>query len=452
VKVVVISEEKNMKLIALDRFYTKPKLLMTMLVMLTLLMFAIHSIAAQNDTPDSVDKTSSQRFDHTATGYALSGAHATIADCGSCHVGGVFKGTPHNCIGCHTKGQRVVALTMSSNHLATTQPCDICHTNTVTFLGARFNHGMAIPGQCGSCHNGSIAPGRPASHAINQFKSTYSCDSCHRPTVWLPSFWNHNGVTGNCISCHGNAAMVGDINTRHSVGGTSPEGYAHSAVNFSIGCESCHHTFTNWYGATFNHVGASGTCFTCHNGVRATPATPVTGTSSEAFAHNSSNGGVGVIDCGSCHSGYSSWLGALYNHAGASSTCSSCHNSTRATGFAQASALYSSHTTSGECSSCHASTTTWLGASGGKPTNHVPYNGGIACSACHLSDYVTKVASTTLHTYSSSSSCATCHISPNAYTGSPNTQQTKSSHSGSSGSNCSNCHSQANSYTSWSHN
>jgi len=437
----------DMKYIALDITGSKLKLLISMLVMLTLVMFSFHSTAAQTDAADTGDKTSAQRFDHTATGYTLTGSHSTIADCGSCHVGGVFKGTPHNCIGCHTKGQRVVALTMSSNHLATTQPCDICHTSTVTFLGARYNHGMAIPGQCGSCHNGSIAPGRPASHAINQFKATYSCDNCHRPTIWLPSFWNHTGVTANCVSCHGNAAMVGDINTRHAVGGTSPEGYAHNPANNSIGCESCHHTFTNWYGAAFDHVGATGTCFACHNGVRATPATQVAGTTSEAFAHNSSNGGTGAIDCGSCHSGYSSWLGALYNHAGAAGTCLSCHNSTRATGTAQ----FSGHVSIGtsDCSTCHTGTTTWLGASGGMPSNHMLFTSGTACAICHSTTVATGAA---LHSYLSSS-CKTCHDSSSpvyAWTNNPPQRVSLGSHHGSSATqDCTSCHST--SYTQWNH-
>ena len=34
-------------------------------------------------------------FDHLRTGFALSGAH-TNARCESCHLGGVFKGTPRD--------------------------------------------------------------------------------------------------------------------------------------------------------------------------------------------------------------------------------------------------------------------------------------------------------------------------------------------------------------------
>jgi hypothetical protein len=482
-----------MKFIALDKMLFKTNLIITMLVMLTLTIFSMHAFAAPADSSDSGPRTQADRFDHTATGYPLTGSHATIAECGSCHVGGVFKGTPRNCNGCHSRGQRVVALTMSSNHFPTTQPCDICHTNTVTFLGARYNHGMSIPGQCGSCHNGTIATARPASHNTNTFKASYSCDKCHRSAVWLPSFWNHVGAISQCGGCHA-TGQPGAAFVKTNIGGTSAEGFAHGALNNAIDCVSCHHNYSNWLGATYDHASAGGTCLSCHNGSKATgtaqftghlPTTldcgschhgyaswlgatfdhtgvstvcsschngttatgknQVSGTSPEAFAHSALNNS---IECGGCHT-TANWLGALYSHSGPgySGTCSSCHGGagTRATGTAQ----FASHVAiTGECNTCHISTTTWLGAAGAMPSNHIPFNSGTACATCHIKDYVTIVATTTLHNNATSSTCAVCHISPNAYTG--NNQQTKKTHCGSSGSNCSNCHKKASTYVNWS--
>ena len=88
-------------------------------------------------------------FDHLATGYALSGAHLG-APCESCHVRGVFKGTPRACEGCHSTGTRVSASAMPPSHPPTTQGCALCH-NTVSFGGARFNHVGITPGTCTSC-------------------------------------------------------------------------------------------------------------------------------------------------------------------------------------------------------------------------------------------------------------------------------------------------------------
>ena len=47
-------------------------------------------------------------FDHLSTGFPLSGAHQ-VARCESCHVRGVFKGTPRQCASCHTSVSRVAA-------------------------------------------------------------------------------------------------------------------------------------------------------------------------------------------------------------------------------------------------------------------------------------------------------------------------------------------------------
>ena len=333
--------------IALDKLRFYAKLLMTILAVLTLSMFAVHSQAAQTDAVDTTDKTQA-RFDHMTTGFPLTGAHA-IADCGSCHVGGVFKGTPRNCNGCHIKGQRIVAIDMPAIHIPTTERCDVCHTNTVTFFGAYYNHGLAVPGQCTSCHNGSVTTGRPSSHNIVP-KATAACDNCHRATAWLPSFYLHTGVSGNCSSCHLNAQVVEAANIRNSISGTSPEAFAHGVQNSSL-------------------------------------------------------------DCNSCHTNFSTWYGAMYDHATAGTPCSNCHNSSRATGTAQFSGHVSIGTS--DCSTCHSTTTTWLGALGGMPSNHVSsayfQPPTISCSTCHPTP-TTWITGSTLHSYLVSSPCARCHL------------------------------------------
>ena len=53
-------------------------------------------------------------FNHMTTGFPLLGGHATAA-CETCHVGGVFKGTPKNCDGCHAVGRRVLATPKSKD-------------------------------------------------------------------------------------------------------------------------------------------------------------------------------------------------------------------------------------------------------------------------------------------------------------------------------------------------
>jgi hypothetical protein len=161
-------------------------------------------------------------------------------------------------------------------------------------------------------------------------------------------------------------------------------------------------------------------------------------------------------NCDLCHTSLTNFATYTMNHAGNgnATTCVTCHASTSAYPVLTKVTTGASHqgsTAGQECANCHISTTTWLGAGGAMPKNHIPYNVGAACVACHTSGYTAKVNKTTLHTFSATRTCAECHIKPNAYTGSPNTQDTKSNHKGSSGSNCtqSGCHTKAASYGGW---
>ena len=66
-------------------------------------------------------------FDHFTTGFRLDGAHRTV-DCESCHVAGVFQGTPFECVGCHTEGGRVRASARPAQHPLTTNFCVALNT------------------------------------------------------------------------------------------------------------------------------------------------------------------------------------------------------------------------------------------------------------------------------------------------------------------------------------
>ena len=282
-------------------------------------------------------------FNHMTTGFGLSGGHAAAA-CESCHVGGVFKGTPRTCDGCHAVGQRVVATPKNDRHILTDAPCDSCHFNTATWLGARFNHGSAVIGQCRNCHNGRQAQGKPASHAVGR-KATESCDQCHRTFAWLPASWNHNNSAGSCdqAGCH----LAGQ--------------------NQYYRTPTIHSVYT---------MRTTETCQRCHNYVR--------------------------------------WNPAPYDHLAAPATgCeANCHNGTKANG--KPTTHYNRN--GADCSECHINTTrSWTPALGAKPADHIPYNAGIACTACHTSATTARTGAA-LHAYLSSYACTTCHLRGNPYT------------------------------------
>jgi hypothetical protein len=81
------------------------------------------------------------KFDHLKyTGFALTGMHAAL-DCTACHIGGKFKGTPADCVGCHLPDFRK---TTNPNHvtLGLPQTCQTCHT-TNAWQPASFDHSLA---------------------------------------------------------------------------------------------------------------------------------------------------------------------------------------------------------------------------------------------------------------------------------------------------------------------
>lgn len=395
------------------------------LVALALTVVSLQSIAET--------KLGGRDFNHNTTGFPLSGGHATAA-CETCHVGGVFKGTPKICDDCHAVGKRVLATPKSSTHIVTDAPCESCHFNTSTWLGARFNHGSAQPGKCATCHNSRQATGKPTSHNVGR-KATESCDSCHRTFAWLPATWNHVGVApGTCTTCHNDstatglqgAAALGTPHTtiakstfqcdechsfigwipaafKHNKAGTcsschdgstavgKPTSHSPTAIKGINPCEDCHRSTSSWLPASYAHSATSG-CTTCHDGIKSVGKP----TSHSATAIK------GINPCEDCHRSTSSWLPASFTHT-ATGSCSTCHDGVKAVG------KNAGHiATTDDCGVCHTSTTTWSGALGAKPSNHIPYNSGVACSACHIGTGI--ATGPTMHTYVSASPCITCHL------------------------------------------
>lgn len=212
----------------------------------------------------------SSAFDHLGTGFPLTGAHQA-ARCESCHVRGVFRGTPRSCASCHTTNSRFSAVAMPATHIPVTQSCDACH-NTVAFAGARFNHAGVRPGTCASCHNNRQAIGKPAGHVV----TTASCDACHRTTSYTPAFFNHaNVAAGTCLSCHaGTVKSTTHMQTSRSCDACHtttawlpPRTYTHLSPfykphNSGVTCRSCHSSNTE--AATWTFAAYKPDCAGCH--------------------------------------------------------------------------------------------------------------------------------------------------------------------------------------------
>ncbi len=387
-------------------------------------------------------------FDHGKTAFPLTDSHTTVA-CSSCHVNGVYQGTPTDCYSCHAakdnhKGQ--FGTGCGSCHKPTKWK-DVFYDHSTTAFPLIGKHTTVA---CSACHVNGIFKGTPkacyACHAADDNHNGSfgtSCGSCHKPTAWKDVFYDHSATafpltdshtTVACSSCHANGVFKGTPTDCYSCHAADDN---HNG-QFGTSCGSCHKP-TKWKDVFYDHnttafplVGKHTTvaCSSCHaNGIfKGTPT-----------------------DCYSCHA-------ANDNHNGQFGTnCESCHKPTawkdvffdhNLTAFP----LTDSHTTVA-CSSCHAN-----GVFKGTPTDcyscHAAkdnHNGqfGTNCGSCHkptkwkdvfFDHSVTAFPLVGKHT---SVTCSSCH--PNGvFKGTPTNcyacHAADDNHNGSYGTSCESCH------------
>ena len=320
-------------------------------ITIILLLISMHGVS------DVIAQTESNtvNFNHSMTAFPLVGAHR-LAQCESCHIGGLFKGTPTACAGCHTTGQRVAATLKSPNHIVSSAPCETCHSSISSFAGAKFSHNSVQAKTCLTCHNGAMAPGKSAAH----LQTAASCDSCHMMSAWLPAKFSHTEVDpGRCGTCHGGQTPT-----------AMPKSAGHIATVGGMACDACHaNGYTSFSAARMNHnVVATLTCSTCHNGAF---------TSENALGKTPTHVATSA-ECSTCHTSFTTFLGAVFSHAAVvPGTCGSCHGGQSATTVS-------------------------------KPAAHIPTTGN-ACDSCHTKGYVSFAAATMNHAVIGTTSCSTCH-------------------------------------------
>jgi hypothetical protein len=138
-------------------------------------------------------------FDHALARFPLTGAHTRL-ECGRCHTGGRFRGTPTECVGCH---QSDYDRTTSPSHRAAGFPtgCQACH-GTNAWRPATFDHNRFFPITSGD-HAGI---GCTSCHPNPGSFSVFTCLDCHRGRARLDD--EHEDVPGYqfesraCYRCH----------------------------------------------------------------------------------------------------------------------------------------------------------------------------------------------------------------------------------------------------------
>ena len=178
-------------------------------------------------------------FDHSATGFPLTGAHVPL-QCAQCHVNGNYNLTDTSCVSCHLKDFQG---TTNPNHVAggIPQTCQQCH-NTTSWANATFDHsttGFPLTGahtslQCAQCHVNN-----------NYTLTNTSCVSCHLKDFQGTTNPNHvaGGFSQTCETCHNTAAWQ-PAQFDHS-----KSGFPLTGAHATVACAQCHvnnnYTITN---------------------------------------------------------------------------------------------------------------------------------------------------------------------------------------------------------------
>ena len=335
-------------------------------------------LAAASEATAQTAKPTPEKFDHFSTGFPLLGAH-TVAECESCHIRGVFKGTPKNCAGCHNN---VVTVGKGQDHVPTNAPCDTCHnprSTTFVIVGV-FDH-VDIRDGCNACHMDE----RPANHIPTPPGS--ECNLCHRvppDTFASATLFDHANVTSmRCDACHNGAFVAfGSL-------GTTPD---HPRISAGQDCHDCHNT-TTFVGAGFDHTNVTSGCNACHLKDRPAAHIPTPAAS----------------ECILCHQVSPDTFAAatLFNHTNVTSMrCDACHNGAFvAFGSIGTTPDHLPIPAGQDCKECH--TTTTFAGGGFDHTNVIT-----GCNTCHLKDRsVTHIPTP------AASECILCHrVSPETFT------------------------------------
>ena len=387
-------------------------------------------------------------FDHNQADFKLTGTHVSVK-CDTCHVNGVYKGTPSTCFGCHAS--------KDTHNGSLGQNCQTCHS-TQAWKPASFDHntsifkltGAHVSAACTRCHVNNVFKGTPTNcYACHVSDDTHkgsmgqSCQTCHVTTAWKPATFDHNTasfklvgahVSAACTRCHVNGVFKGTPSTCYACHASDDTHKGSMGQN----CGVCHSS-TAWKPASFDHntaafklTGAhvSAACSRCHvNGV-------YKGTPSNCYACHASKdthkGALGQI-CQTCH-GTTAWKPATFDHntsafkltgAHVSAACTRCHSNGVFKG------------TPSNCYACHISDDTHRGSM------------GQLCQTCHAtgawkpSTFNHNTASFKLVGAHISAACSRCHVN-GVFKGTPSTcyscHASDDIHKGSMGQNCGVCH------------
>jgi hypothetical protein len=358
-------------------------------------------------------------FDHSVTGFTLTGTHMspTPTPCASCHVSNNYTLNSGDCYSCHQAAFQSTTTIGGAvpNHVTagfptTASACATCHPIT-TWAAGVFNHaatGFPLTNghanvACALCHIGG-------NYALNIAATSCGNSQCHLTT------WQQ---TNNPVHSTAGAAFgAANCSTCHTTAGWTAAAFDHSVTGFTLigthmspaptPCASCH--------VNNNYTLSSGDCYGCH--AAAFQSTTTIG--GAVPNHVTAGFPTAGAQCATCHP-ITTWAAGVFNHAATGFPLTNSH-ATVACVLCHVGGNYALNIAPTACgtSGCHL--TTWQG------TTTPPHAAAAStfpianCATCHttvswttatFNHATTGFALTGLHISPTPTPCASCHVGNN---------------------------------------
>jgi hypothetical protein len=402
--------------------------------------------AANCSTCHNTITWTSATFDHSTTGWPLTGSHqlapaGKVVACTDCHIGNNYTFTAANtdCYGCHQPAW-ISTQTLGGavpNHVAAGFPTSLCSTcHTTTSWTSTFNHattGFPLTNSHQLAPAGKVVACTDC-HINNNYTLTIAPTDCGNSQCHLTTWQTTNNPThptagapfaaANCSTCHNTIAWTTAVFDHSTTGWPLTGSHQLQPAGKVVACTDCH------VGNNYTFTAANTDCYGCHQ-----PAWLSTQTLGGAVP-NHITAGFPTSQCSTCHDTLL-WADGKFNHsttgwplqgAHVTTPCGSCHINNNFTLTAANTDCYGCHqaawlstqTLGGQvpnhiaaqfsttCVTCHTTwvTTGWLGATLSAAQHtwfRIPHHGSV-CSDCHLD-------STNYATFA----CIHCHTQPSAH-------------------------------------
>src|SRR6266403_1952619 len=258
----------------------------------------------------------SASFDHSTTGFALTGTHASPSPtpCASCHVSNNYTLNSADCMGCHQAAWNTtpsfggnVPDHIKAGFPTTAAACAQCHTVT-KWSDGKFDHtafGFPLTNAHALVVNGGKVPACESCHINSNYSLSIMPNDCGNSGCHLSTWQQTNNPThatsgptfavGNCSTCHNTISWTTAIFDHSTTGFLLTNGHA------NVACAACH--LNNNYNLTMGPTdcGSSG----CHLTTWKQTNNPMHSTSGPAFQ---------PTNCATCHT-TKGWESASFDHS-----------------------------------------------------------------------------------------------------------------------------------------